>query len=50
LNAHNSVGHKSDTLALPAELRAHVVDLITIPQQGKIVKLVLKKVRRCCSA
>ena len=36
--------------ALPAELRAHVVDLITIPQQGKIVKLVLKKVRRCCSA
>ena len=30
--------------ALPAELRAHVVDLITIPQQGKIVKLVLKKV------
>ena len=36
--------------ALPAELRAHVVDLTTIPQQGKIVKLVLKKVRRCCSA
>ena len=36
--------------ALPAELRAHVVDLITIPQQGKIVKLVLKKVRRCWSA
>ena len=31
--------------ALPAELRAHIVDLITIPQQGKIVKLVLKKVR-----
>ena len=29
--------------ALPAELRAHIVDLITIPQQGKIVKLVLKK-------
>ena len=23
LNAHNSVGHKSDTLALPTELRAH---------------------------
>ena len=36
--------------ALPAELRAHIVDLTTIPQQGKIVKLVLKKVRRCCSA
>ena len=36
--------------ALPAELRAHIVDLITIPQQGKIVKLVLKKVHRCCSA
>ena len=36
--------------ALPAELRAHIVDLITIPQQGKIVKLVLKKVRRCWSA
>ena len=36
--------------ALPAELRAHVVDSITIPQQGKIVKLVLKKVHRCCSA
>ena len=35
--------------ALPAELRAHIVDLITIPQQGKIVKLVLKKVRRCWS-
>ena len=36
--------------ALPAELRAHIVDLTTIPQQGKIVKLVLKKVCRCCSA